>query len=300
MRLLGIDLAWGPGTAAAPARESGVVALDPDGTVVDAGWTVGPAAAAAWVAGWAMADTLLLVDASLVVENPGGQRLCERQVGQRYGRWKVSANSTNRASPALAGVALLRELRAAGWRYHAGHDGPPVGGRWVGECYPYTTLVGAPDLGYPLTRSAYKRKPAGVPVRDWPAVRARACDELIGRVAGLARADPPVDITSHPVTAGLAEPSPLDHRSYKHREDLLDAVLCAWTAAYWLRHGLARVQVLGEGPRADGGPVATIIAPARPAQRPGQCTSRDRPSRVRAAGSSGSRAMTVATTRHNS
>ncbi|MHB8451726.1 MAG: DUF429 domain-containing protein [Mycobacteriales bacterium] len=267
MRALGMDLAWGLGSATRPARETGVVALDPDGSVVDAGWTVGLAEAVAWVGRWATADTLLFVDASLVVDNLTGQRLCERQVGQRYGRWKVSANSTNLATPALAGVALLRELVGAGWGYHAGHGGPPVAGRWVSECYPYTTLVGAAELGYRLARPAYKRRPSGLGAPDWPVARARACDELIGRVAALARADPPLLLDSHPDTARLRDPSPLEHRPYKHREDLLDAVLCAWTAAFWLRHGLARAQVLGADPRADGGPVGTIIAPTRPEQR---------------------------------
>ena len=57
----------------------------------------------------------------------------------------------------------------------------------------------------------------------------------------------------------LAEPTPLADRSAKHREDLLDAVLCAWTGLLWLRHGLDRCQVLGDH---DGDPPATILAPA--------------------------------------
>ena len=68
------------------------------------------------------------------------------------------------------------------------------------------------------------------------------------------------------MTRKLAEePSPLDDPPYKHREDLIDAAICAWTGLLWLRHGLQRCQVLGAG---DGGtPRATIIAPARPGQR---------------------------------
>lgn len=55
--------------------------------------------------------------------------------------------------------------------------------------------------------------------------------------------------------------------AYKHREDLIDALLCAWTAAFWVRHGLARCQVLGLPAVTDGTPAATIIVPARPEQR---------------------------------
>ena len=41
MRFLGIDLAWAEGSEAKPARDTGVVALDPSGEVVDAGWIKG-------------------------------------------------------------------------------------------------------------------------------------------------------------------------------------------------------------------------------------------------------------------
>ncbi len=47
----------------------------------------------AWVEANAGANALLFVDAPLVVENETGQRLCEKQTGQRYGRWKVSARA---------------------------------------------------------------------------------------------------------------------------------------------------------------------------------------------------------------
>jgi len=75
-----------------------------------------------------------------------------------------------------------------------------------------------------------------------------------------------LDLASHDVTATLIqEPSPIDEDEYKHREDLIDAVLCAWTGRLWLAHGLERCQVLGLGDPLT--PLATIIAPARPAQR---------------------------------
>ena len=57
-----------------------------------------------------------------------------------------------------------------------------------------------------------------------------ACDELINRIAALRLATPSIDLESHPVTARLlTEKSPLADRAYKHREDLIDACLAAWT-----------------------------------------------------------------------
>lgn len=149
---------------------------------------------------------LLLVDASLVVDNPAGQRLCETQVGQRYGRWKVSANTTNVSSPRLAGVTLRQELEASGWAYDDGWNGPPHEGRHLSECYPYTTIVGVERLGYD-ERPRYKRKPRTMPVAEFRPERAAACDELIRRVDGLRDADPPLLLRSHPGTAVLVDES---------------------------------------------------------------------------------------------
>lgn len=120
---------------------------------------------------------------------------------------------------------MLREgLEARGWRYEDGRRGPPTTGRVLSECYPYTALVGAFELGYDDERPLYKRKPRNMPTAEWRSVRARSCDELISRIGRLSGADPPVRLESHPITAQLVgERSPLDDRSYKHREDLIDA-----------------------------------------------------------------------------
>ena len=153
-----------------------------------------------------------------------------------------------------------------GWIYDDGCDGPPERGRHVVEAYPYTTLVGARELGYENERPVYKRKPRRMPVAEFRPRRAEVCDDLVQRLAALCGVDPPLDLRSHPVTRKLAdEPSPLDDPAYKHREDLIDAAICAWTGLLWLRHGLERCQVLGAGD--SGCPRATIIAPARPDQR---------------------------------
>jgi predicted RNase H-like nuclease len=209
------------------------------------------------------------VDAPLVVRNEKGQRLCETQVGQRYGRWKVSANTTNIYSPRLAGVEFLRLAATSGWRYSDGSSGPPCRGRFISETYPYATLVGAAELGYDTERPRYKRKPPHLPVAQWRAERAANCDILIRRLGQLADADSPLLLQSHPVTKELTEQaSPISDSAYKHREDLIDALLCAWTASLWVRHSFDRCQVLGLPADPTSEPAATMIVPARPEQRP--------------------------------
>lgn len=257
---IGVDAAWGD------VNETGIVALESSGHIRDAGWTVGIAATAGWISDHAELDTLVFIDAPLIVTNRSGQRLCETHVGQRYWRSSVSANSTNTQSPRLGGVALLTALENIGFSYDDGIDGPPKSGRAVSECYPYTTIVGYESFGYDI-RPLYKRKPKALRTAEFRTVRAAASDELILRLAGLVKVDPPLDLRSHRITRMLLDdPSPLDNRGYKHREDLVDATLCAWTSSLWHRHGFARCQVLGALPDVAR-PAATIIAPARPEQR---------------------------------
>ncbi|MEW2486449.1 DUF429 domain-containing protein [Streptomyces sp. NPDC048411] len=271
-RFIGIDLAWAQGGARSKPNETGVAAIDRCGVVIKCGWTRGLEETMSWLAKTADdRSTLAFFDAPLVVDNPVGQRPCEREVGRRYGRWKVSANSTNQSSPRQAGVLLREWLQDSGWAYDDGRSGPPTGGRVFSECYPYTTLVGAAELGYDQERPTYKRRPARVPTAQWRAVRAAECDRLIAHMAGLATTDPPLLLSSHPISRQLlSEPSPQKAADYKHREDLIDALLCSWTAALWSRHGLARCQVLGADNPLPPGQAPTIIAPARPEQRRGR------------------------------
>ena len=56
--------------------------------------------------------------------------------------------------------------------------------------------------------------------------------DLPAHETGVAAIDPPLRLDPHPVTRRLAaEPSPAGDAAYKHREDLIDALLCAWTAS---------------------------------------------------------------------
>src|SRR4051794_3888260 len=126
IRFLGVDLAWREGTRDRPANESGVAVIDAAGRGLGADWTRGIEDTIAWIGTAAGTESaLLFVDAPLVVTNPSGQRPCDRQVGQRYGRWQVSADTVNTRSPRLAGVTLRRGLKATGWRYSDGTGGSP-------------------------------------------------------------------------------------------------------------------------------------------------------------------------------
>jgi len=265
---LGIDLAWGEGTATRPAKDTGLALVDETGAVLHAGWARGIDAVAEWIIDVAKPGAVVAIDAPLVVENPSGMRLCERQVGMGYGRWHVAANASNTGVAWQGGVALRRALERRGFLYSDGIRPPDPAERTMFECYPYTTIVGMAELGYEHKRPRYKRLDKSLAVALARQARADACDELIRRMAALDTAAPPLVLASHEVSRSLLTPSPLVDAAYKRREDMLDALLCAWTAAIWHHHGEARVQVLGRDDAVDAaGRRGTIIAPARDAQR---------------------------------
>ena len=123
-----------------------------------------------------------------------GQRPCEKEVSQRYWRWRVAANSTNLGSRNLAGVTLREALADRGWRYDDGRAGPPQSpGRVFSECYPYTTIVGANELGYVDERPRYKRKPRRMRIGGLPTV-ARSGVRWTDPAGSLAQARGPADV----------------------------------------------------------------------------------------------------------
>src|SRR4051812_14623828 len=83
MRVLGIDLAWATNKKDGVSNQTGVVAVEHDGTVVDAGWTRGLNETLEWIAANAGAEAFAMIDAPLVVTNTAGQLACEQQTGQR-------------------------------------------------------------------------------------------------------------------------------------------------------------------------------------------------------------------------
>ncbi|MFB9959021.1 DUF429 domain-containing protein [Agromyces bracchium] len=264
-----MDLAWGEGNERKAANETGLVMIDDAGIVLDAGWVRGIDAVVSWLTARATSSSLIAVDAPLVVSNATGMRDCEREVGRAYGRWQVSANATNLGRGWQAGISLRDRLEEAGFRYWSGLGAREPSSATFFECYPYTTLVGASEFGYDDERPRYKRMVSTMTPAERREFRARECDELIRRFAGFRDSDPPIDLASHTLTQTLLdEHSPLADIPYKHREDLLDAAIAAWTSALWGRFGMERCQVLGAGSEPDDeGRVATIIAPARPEQR---------------------------------
>ena len=214
MLTLGVDLAWQSPVGREP-NETGVIALEDTGAVMDADWVRGIDAAVEWVDSHRLREPVCFVDAPLVVNNENGQRWCEKEVGRHYGSDYVSANSTNlsQGTARLGGVRLNRLLTSLGWQYDDGRAGPSKDGLCFVECYPYTTLVGA--LGF-SPRPAYKRRPTSVPSANWPSHRAAECRRIVEALETTAQTIAPISLSSHRVTADLLGEVPTNNSEYKH------------------------------------------------------------------------------------
>jgi predicted RNase H-like nuclease len=277
-RYIGVDLAWSEGIDGWRPQETGIVIIDDAGTVVNADGARGIKNIAAWLHRNARPGDVIAINSPLVITNATGMRECERDLAHSYGSWQVYASPTNLTREWTGGVSLRDKLEAIGFVYTDGIA--PVAADAISffECYPYTTLVGAPEFGYDEERPAYKRFDLALPVAHRREFRAEECDELLRKMKRLATSTPALDLSTHPATRPLLGSRSTRDKRQKRREDLADAALCAWTAALWSRHGLERCQILGASAVPDQqGRRPVIIAPARAEQREGAVKPRKRP-----------------------
>ena len=171
--VLGIDLAWGQGRPGVPPTRPGSSPSSPTARSSTPG---GPAASTrrrrGWRAGRPPTRSRWSTPRSSCA-TPTGMRECEKEIGRRYGRWKVSANASNLGLPGvLAGVVLAG---AAGRRRVARRRRPrrAARGRAV-RCTSASrtsTLVGVP---------AARLRPRA------PGLQAQAAPPHAGRVPGAA------------------------------------------------------------------------------------------------------------------
>lgn len=243
----GIDLAW------SRKYPSGVVLLDGN-TLVD--WRadlVGDREILDFIAHWTTPGSAVVVavDAPLCVPNVQGARECDRALSAAWGRYRAGAHPANRTRLAFDGdvrgetlVAMLVE--EAGFELLAPVV-PRPGARVVCEVYPHPAHVSLFGLE---ERLKYKAKPGWGLEARWTAFGAYQ-----RHLAGLAQADPALlgaaELLATEVTG-------LRGRQLKAWEDTLDALTCAYVAAYSWRHGPAGQIVYGDG---AGG---HILVPRRP------------------------------------
>lgn len=248
---LGLDLAW-----YGDAKTSAFAVLEGDSDGVRLNQVLeelrGDQEIVDAIATTASTNTVLAIDAPLVIQNVNGQRPCETEIGRRFGRADASAHTSNLTRfPKARGVALAERLMTAGWQ----HDVNPAIdrqrlGRWLFEVYPHPAHVVLFDRARIIK---YKKGPL--------AARRRGLTELRETIASELGAAMPT-LLAGATLKGLLEKS-LDRLSgpkLKGYEDALDSLLCGFIAAHYWTWGVDRNEMIGS---MDQG---YIVTPSRTAK----------------------------------
>src|SRR5262245_44421550 len=140
---IGVDLAW------TDRNPTGVAVLrtSETGTRLDAITTFyGGISIVNSIRSYSTRNTVVAIDAPLIIKNETGQRSCETLVGQRYGSRNASCHTSNLTlHPNAAGVALLNKLLRSGFEHFDITDDTQRG-KLVAEVYPHAAMIALWDL----------------------------------------------------------------------------------------------------------------------------------------------------------
>jgi predicted RNase H-like nuclease len=200
---------------------------------------------------------LIAIDAPLAVPNKYGGRSCDRQVAAIFGRYQAGPYPANRRNLAryggLRGEALVQRLECLGFRHSP--DVPhqkPV--RQIIEVFPHPATVSLFNLDCTLK---YKARQGRSYDRRW-----RELGRLRSYLSELASAEPPLRLPRS-ITAMTIEGR--RGSRFKRAEDLLDAIVCAYSALYawyWGPNGYAVYgDSTGSGEEGNSGHIMVPMTP---------------------------------------
>ena len=245
---IGLDLAW------SERNPSGGAAIDETGRVLEARADLGgDEEILAFVRAHLAETSVLGLDMPTIVPNPVGMRRCERELARDFRAYHAAPHPSNRARFPDGGRAraLLDALAPEGVVERLDLS-PRTQGRYAFEVFPHPAHV---RLFARDSIFRYKKKPG----RTWPEVW-RGWAEYRAALAGLGDAEPPLHVPES-VPLGVA----LKGRAYKVWDDSLDALTCAYVAAFVWRYGPSGPEVRTFGNLTDG----YIVIPDVPAKRAG-------------------------------
>lgn len=226
MRFVGVDLGWTTGSTglAQLLLRDGAVELLSVALARD------QKTALAWILEQTNGNSAIIaIDAPTIIRNPAGQRPGERQLNVVFRRHLLNCHPANLSRPfAPATTGFAAALEREGFA-HAPTIEPRRPGRYQIEVFPHASIVRFFGLA---ERLRYKKGTV--------AERARLLEELRRRIATLRYSEPSLDARDLPSVDGVKG------RARKDAEDRLDAVLCAYTGAYYWYWGAARNQVFGD------------------------------------------------------
>ncbi|MBI2392020.1 MAG: DUF429 domain-containing protein [Deltaproteobacteria bacterium] len=178
-------------------------------------------------------DHVVAIDQSLIVPNDTGMRPVERRLQSALMHpFRCGAHASNtgneRCFGSTAGIwRFVDALVRRGYRQEPMAVARAERGRFFFECYPHPALLGLFDLDAVLR---YKH-------RSGDAEAWREALRLVRSLGEPGRA---------PRLVGVEQQVPADWRHTKEHEDLLDAIVSAYVAAFFRAHGTVRSLMVGD------------------------------------------------------
>lgn len=235
MRFIGLDLAW------SSRNPTGGAVIDGEATsgrLIHTALLGGDDEVLAFVQEHAGDEpAIVAIDAPLSVPNQGGRRPAEVEITHMFARYQAGAHPANRNRLARDGVvrgeALLEKLMEQGFE-HRTEVTAQVPVRQIVEVYTHPAIVSIFDLQRIIRYKARPRRSHDERLNEF-----RVYQE---RLRSLKEADPALLDTDALLSVDVEG---LIKARLKDYEDILDGVMCAYTAQYLWRWGMTRAQVFG-------------------------------------------------------
>ncbi len=183
-------------------------------------------------------ETIVAIDAPLIINNETGMRPCEKAVTSQFGRRHAGAHASNRSLYLNPGsVKLANDLETRGYR-HCSAPGClwDSGGRWFLEVYPHPAHVVLFErdriIKYKRGRVAQRRLGLDEFQR-----------EIRERIFGLSS---PFELDSTIEAFLKTDVATLRGHQLKYHEDILDSILCAYLAFHLWRWGWQKNEMIGD------------------------------------------------------
>jgi len=190
-----------------------------------------------YVIGHTTENTVVAIDAPLIITNRGGQRPCETLIGQQFGARHASAHTSNlNLYPNAGSVRLECMLRGQGFSHQPCPESDKrKSGKWFFEVYPHPAQIVLFSLDsiikYKKGTVAQKRTGLGM-------FRGYIQDRL---VCG----NPPLRVNELLSDLLAVNVDGLSGKPLKKYEDLLDACLCAYLALFYWYWGSEKNEMIG-------------------------------------------------------
>jgi predicted RNase H-like nuclease len=215
---VGLDLAW------RDKARTGIAAVGTNGALVDSTSVRTDEEIVTWLCRDGWDPVVVAIDAPLIVTNSHGQRRCEREVAQEYGRYGASCHPANLARPWFDPPRAATLAQRQGWDDDPARIGTAQSPVCI-EVYPHPAMVALFALDRIIP---YKAKSGrSVQFRHAQFIRLIGHMEQLGALA-LDTSDSWERLTRQ--VQGATRQVDLDRA-----EDEIDAILCAYLAWLWHR-----------------------------------------------------------------